>query len=57
MKPANKKKTTSPPPDTKMSPKEKEDLLERAEDFEGPSRRERHGSETPKEHEPGVARS
>ena len=40
-----------------MTPEEKESLIEQIEEFEGPDRREKRGSEAPQEHEPGVARS
>jgi hypothetical protein len=40
-----------------MTPAEKESLVEQIEEFEGPDRREKRGTETPEAHEPGVARS
>ena len=46
-----------PTADEKMSPKEKDALAEQVEDFEGPDRREKRGTEPTEKHEPGVARS
>ena len=58
MTPKKSTKKKSPPlPDTKMSRQEKEKYIEEVEELEGPDRREKHGSETREEHEPGVARS
>jgi hypothetical protein len=48
---------TGPTADEKMSPKEKDALADQIEDFEGPDRREKRGTEPPEKHEPGVARS
>ena len=44
-------------PDDRMTPAEKESLAEQLEEFEGPDRREKRGTEEQKPHEPGVARS
>lgn len=55
--PAPRKAKTVPPADTRMSPKEKEALVDQMEQFEGPDRREKRGTEIPEKHEPGVARS
>ena len=44
-------------PDDRMTPAEKDSLAEQIEEFEGPDRREKRGTEDPKPHEPGVARS
>lgn len=62
MKPQGKARKTHParkpaPADARMTPEEKESLIEQIEEFEGPDRREKRGSERPREHEPGVARS
>jgi hypothetical protein len=46
-----------PTADEKMSPKEKDALADQIEDFEGPDRREKRGTEHPEQDEPGVARS
>jgi hypothetical protein len=46
-----------PTADEKMTPKEKDSLTDQIEDFEGPDRREKRGTEPPEKHEPGVARS
>ncbi|MGH9441281.1 MAG: hypothetical protein ACRD16_03290 [Thermoanaerobaculia bacterium] len=43
--------------DEGMTGKEKDSLAEQVEEFEGPDRREKRGSEVPEPHEPGVARS
>ena len=43
--------------DEKMDPKEKEALADQMEEFEGPDRREKRGTETPEEHPSGVANS
>ncbi len=59
------KKTARPAPrvrrrptlDTTMSEAEKESLIEQIEEFEGPDRREKRGTEKPQSHEPGIARS
>lgn len=52
------KDTKTPPPDTKMSPREKEDLIDQEASADGPDPHEKHGPKTPKKkHEPGVARS
>ena len=40
----------------KLTPEEKQDFLEQVEEFEGPSRREKRGSEPEPEKEPGVER-
>jgi hypothetical protein len=56
-KEANKTPTKSPKIDSRMTPAEKESLVEQIEEFEGPDRREKRGSEKPEPHEPGVARS
>ena len=56
-RPAGDGTRKEPTADEKMSPKEKDALGEQIEDFEGPDRREKRGTETPEEHEPGVARS
>jgi hypothetical protein len=44
-------------PDARMSPREKDTLIEQIEEFEGPSRREKRGTETVREHRPGVSGS
>lgn len=49
--------TGKPPADTKMTPKEKEALVDQIEGFEGPDRREKRGTDEPEKHEPGIARS
>jgi hypothetical protein len=46
-----------PTPDDRMSEKEKKDLVDQVEEFEGPDRREKRGSEPPGEDNSGVARS
>ena len=50
-------KTKDTPADAKMTPKEKEALVDQLEEFEGPDRREKRGTVDPEKHEPGVARS
>jgi hypothetical protein len=40
-----------------MTPAEKETLIEQIEEFEGPSRREKRGTEAVREHRPGVSGS
>jgi hypothetical protein len=40
-----------------MSSSEKESLTEQIEEFEGPDRREKRGTEASEPHEPGVSRS
>ncbi len=44
-------------PDDKMTKKEKEDLEEQVEQFEGPDRREIRGSDREPEKDPGVSHS
>jgi hypothetical protein len=44
-------------PDSRMTAAEKETLIDQIEEFEGPNRREKRGSEPESEHEAGVARS
>jgi len=44
-------------PDARMTPVEKDTLIEQIEEFEGPSRRERRGTERIREHRPGVSGS
>ena len=44
-------------PDSQMTSAEKETLIEQIEEFEGPSRREKRGTETVREHPPGVSGS
>jgi hypothetical protein len=44
-------------PDSRMTPAEKETLIEQIEEFEGPSRREKRGTEAVREHRPGVSGS
>ena len=46
-----------PTPDDRMSDTEKKDLVDQMEEFEGPDRREKRGSEPPAGDDPGVARS
>ncbi len=62
MKPQGKARKTrrarkAPTADVRMTPGEKESLIDQIEEFEGPDRREKRGTEVPREHEPGVARS
>jgi hypothetical protein len=40
-----------------MSEKEKKALVDQMEEFEGPDRREKRGTEPPADDDPGVARS
>lgn len=46
-----------PTPDDRMTEKEKKALVDQMEEFEGPDRREKRGSEPPAEDDSGVARS
>jgi hypothetical protein len=57
--PAPKGKGAKPGPtaDEKMSPKEKEELIDQVEEFEGPDRREKRGTEPAAKNDSGVARS
>ena len=48
---------TAPAPDEKMTRREKEDLEEQVEQFEGPDRREIRGSDREPEKDPGVSHS
>jgi len=50
-------KDKPPTADEAMSIPEKEALVEQIEEFEGPDRREKRGTEPEPEGEPGVARS
>jgi hypothetical protein len=52
-----KRKKEEPKLDDRMTEKEKDSLADQVEEFEGPDRREKRGSEKPEPHEPGVARS
>jgi hypothetical protein len=44
-------------PDARMTLVEKDSLIEQIEEFEGPSRREKRGTEPIREHRPGVSGS
>lgn len=57
MKQPKKPRKTAPKIDSPMTPAEKDSFVEQVEEFEGPDRREKRGSEKPEPHEPGVARS
>ena len=46
-----------PTPDDRMSRKEKEDLEDQIEEFEGPDRREVRGTEKKRSQDPGVSSS
>lgn len=48
---------STPTADDKMSPTEKDALIDQMEEFEGPDRREKRGTEPPAKNDPGVARS
>jgi hypothetical protein len=50
-------KSREMPPDERMTAREKEDLIEQIEEFEGPDRREKRGTPANEPHEAGVARS
>ena len=45
------------PREPKLTPEEQQDFLEQVEEFEGPSRREKRGTEPEPEKEPGVERA
>lgn len=47
----------TPTPDDAMTRKEKEDLEDQLEEFEGPDRREIRGEHKEPAHDPGVAHS
>ena len=51
------KKERAPTPDDKMSRQEKEALVDKTEEFEGPDRREVRSDERKHSDEPGVSRS
>jgi hypothetical protein len=55
--PKEKGAKTGQTADEKMSPKEKEALIDQVEEFEGPDRREKRGTEPPAKKDSGVARS
>ena len=50
-------KTRKPTPDDRMSRKEKEELEDQIEEFEGPDRREVRGTEKKRSQDPGVSSS
>jgi hypothetical protein len=51
-------KPPSPTPDDSMTEKEKDDMVDQMEEFEGPDRREDRGNnEPPNPEDPGVASS
>jgi len=51
------KKTAKTAGGPRLTPKEKQDYVEQVEEFEGPDRREKRGTEEATADEPGVARS
>ena len=53
---AGKERRSAPAP-RELGEREKEDLVEQIEEFEGPDRREKRGSDPEPPKEPGVARS
>jgi len=55
--PAQKEAKSAPTPDERMNSGEKEALIDQMEQFEGPDRREKRGTESPEEHPSGVASS
>ena len=54
---ASKKEGRNAPAAPALGEREKEDFVEQVEDFEGPDRREKRGSDPEPAKEPGVARS
>jgi len=50
-------KPNEPTADDKMSEGEKTALVDQMEEFEGPDRREKRGTEAPSKDDPGVAHS
>ena len=55
--PTEKEGKKGPTADEKMTPGEKEALVDQMEEFEGPDRREKRGTESPEEHPSGIAPS
>jgi hypothetical protein len=54
---SKKPKARKPTPDDRMSRKEKKELEDQVEEFEGPDRREVRGTEKKRSHDPGVSPS
>lgn len=54
---SKRQKVKKPTPDDRMSRKEKEDLEDQVEEFEGPDRREVRGTEKKRSRDPGISSS